>query len=457
MSKLYDKAAEAVKKRNYDYAIELFIQELTLEPNNVEARKALRAAELRKFQEAGIDPAGGASAALKGIGSLFSRVAHSVSKSHEKAMLDCEQQLKHGPRNKSALAALGEAARKAGHLEAAICAFEDLREADKESTTALRGLAQLWREKGDINRSLIYYEQLKRALPSDPEAAKAVRDLAASGATKKVEDAKATGDGSFRDMIKDKTEAEKLEAAGHKVRTADEAEAQIKRLEAEIEKKPDEAARLLKQIGDLYLKKKDPESALDAYEKAYEKKKDPQIADAIGDLKIKALEEDVKTLEAAAKAGDAQATNKLRGAKDRLRQYTVEEYGRRVAERPTELTLRYKLGEALYKVAKYDEAIQELQKAIGDPRRGTQARLLVGKCYDKKGTFDMAIKELGKAQANLTAMDDVNKEITYLLGTIYEKAGQKPKAAAEFEKIVEVDIGYKDGMKRMEALKGAAT
>ncbi|MHC4830558.1 MAG: hypothetical protein ACYTFT_09435, partial [Planctomycetota bacterium] len=59
MSKLFDKAAQAVKRRNYDYAIELFLQELTRDPNNADARRALRAAEMKKFQESGTSPEGG--------------------------------------------------------------------------------------------------------------------------------------------------------------------------------------------------------------------------------------------------------------------------------------------------------------------------------------------------------------------------------------------------------------
>ncbi len=455
MSKLYDKAAEAVKKRNYDYAIELFLQELTLEPNNIEARKALRAAELRKFQETGAKPEGGAGAYMKGLGSMFAGFIHKVTKNHEKLMLDCEQFLKNAPRNAAFLGTLGDAARKAGHLDAAIVAFEELREGDRDNTKALRGLAQLWKEKGDISRALAYYEQLKRALPSDAEAAKAVRDLAAQGASKRVEDAKATAgsDGSFRDLVKDKGETEKLEQTGHKVRTEGEADAAIKRLEGEIQKNPGEAARLRKQIGDMYLKKKDVARALEAYEKSYAAKKDPLVADAIGDLKLRKLEEEVSALTDAAKKGDASAKGKLREAKDRRSEYMVEEYTRRVEDRPSELGNRFQLGQALFKLDRHDEAIAELQKATTDPRRGQQARLILGKCFAAKGMLDFSIKELEKARQSSSGMDDANKEITYTLALVHEKAGHKDKAAAEFGKIVEVDISYKDAMKRMEALK----
>ena len=41
VSKLLEKAGEAADRRNYDYAIELYLQACRLDPNNVLARRAL--------------------------------------------------------------------------------------------------------------------------------------------------------------------------------------------------------------------------------------------------------------------------------------------------------------------------------------------------------------------------------------------------------------------------------
>ena len=157
------------------------------------------------------------------------------------------------------------------------------------------------------------------------------------------------------------------------------------------------------------------------------------------------------------KRGDASAKPKLAEAKDRRNQFAVEEYGRRVKERPTELPLKYKLGEMLIKVERYDEAIAELQKSAGDPRYGARSRLALGKSFAAKGMPDMAVKELEKARQGLGPQDDIWKDVTFNLAYILEKTNKKDKAAAEYEKIVEADIGYKGGeaMKRLEALKGA--
>ncbi|GIW71760.1 MAG: hypothetical protein KatS3mg102_1302 [Planctomycetota bacterium] len=453
MSKRYQKAAEAVKRRNYDYAIELFLQELTLDPDNAEARRALRAAELKKFQEAGADPASNA-AYLKALGPWCSAQFARLTGNWEKCMLACEQFLKHAPSNRGMLALLGQAARAAGHQQAAVVAFEELREVDPRSAVALRALAQLYRELGDDARALRYYEELRRLLPTDPEAARAVRDLAAAGATRQVEERTAAGSGSFRDAVRDQQAARAAEVSGRVVRSASEAEEEIERLRQQLDGTSNDA-KTYKKIGDLYAKKKDYEEALQAYERSLEAKDDPLVRDAIGDLRLKLLDEEIQALTAAARRGEPAAKGRLAEVKARRLELAIEEYTRRVKQRPTESALRFQLGSYLLKARRHDEAITELQRAVKDPRRGPQARLLLGKCFAAKGLVDLAAKEFERARKSARGMDDLGKEATYNLALLYEQAGQKDKASAELEKIIEVDIAYRDVMKRMEALQAS--
>src|SRR5207237_148938 len=48
-SKLVERAREAAKKKNYDYAVELFLEHLKVAPGDVEARKELRKVERERF------------------------------------------------------------------------------------------------------------------------------------------------------------------------------------------------------------------------------------------------------------------------------------------------------------------------------------------------------------------------------------------------------------------------
>ena len=76
---------------------------------------------------------------------------------------------------------------------------------------------------------------------------------------------------------------------------------------------------------------------------------------------------------------------------------------------------------------------------------------MLGKCYHAKGMVDMAIRQLEDADKELVAMDDTKKEILYMIGCLYETAGNKEKSLENFKAIYEVDYGYKDVAQRVES------
>ena len=49
----YQKALAAAERKNLDYAIEMFIQTLNIEPNFTKARQYLRATQMKKTESAG--------------------------------------------------------------------------------------------------------------------------------------------------------------------------------------------------------------------------------------------------------------------------------------------------------------------------------------------------------------------------------------------------------------------
>ena len=50
VTKLVSKADEAAGKRNYDYAIELYLQAVTLDPDNGGARTSLRHVQIKSLR-----------------------------------------------------------------------------------------------------------------------------------------------------------------------------------------------------------------------------------------------------------------------------------------------------------------------------------------------------------------------------------------------------------------------
>ena len=103
----YQKAIQAVERGNLDYAIEMFIQCLNIEPGYAKARRNLRATQMKKTESVG-----GFKRMLVGtkLQPLLAKAKMSVQKNPTEAMTLAEQALTEDPRNGQALMTLAEAA-----------------------------------------------------------------------------------------------------------------------------------------------------------------------------------------------------------------------------------------------------------------------------------------------------------------------------------------------------------
>ena len=130
---------------------------------------------------------------------------------------------------------------------------------------------------------------------------------------------------------------------------------------------------------------------------------------------------------------------------------TLDVAKKRVSDNPTDLTLRYELGETLIKAGQFTEAIQELQRAKQNPNVRMRAMNLLGQCYVEKNMLDLAVKQFRDAASETTAMDTTKKDILYRLGLVLEKMGKKDEYIECMKQIYEVDYGYLDVAKRVES------
>ncbi len=109
------------------------------------------------------------------------------------------------------------------------------------------------------------------------------------------------------------------------------------------------------------------------------------------------------------------------------------------------------MGHALYKSGDFSAAIPHLQQATRNPHIRTKVLLLLGRTFRAKGMFDISIKQLSDALADLVAMDTVKKEVLYEKGLIHTEMGDKESALDCFKQIYEVDYGYRDVANRVES------
>ncbi len=451
MSTLIKKAEEAMKKKNYDYTIDLCLQELRMKPDNVGARRLLREAERERLNRGGGKAKG---AFFKGIGPMLGATFSGLTKNYDKVMMSCEEYLKNNPNDTKFLIKLGQAAQKAGYLDTGIEVFKDVMSIDRKNTIALRALAQIYRGRDEIEKAANYYELLRKADPSDKEANKAVRQLAALASSRKMDKIKEEGEGDFRALIKDKDKARKLEKDARLLRSDKEIQDAIDETVEELKSNPKDHKKL-SFLGDLYARQRKYDEAIEAYQKSYKlNDSDGTILNTIGDLGLKKLEDLVRRLKSAnEKGGVDDYANKRRKLLVEKNKFCIKEWTRRVEAYPTEHGYKYDLGRYLYQGGKIDDAISYLQKAMEDPRKRRHSSNMLGLCFMKKKVFDLALKEFNKAIDGLPSSDNLFKEVNYNMGKTYQAKGDTPEALKTYEKILEIDYGYKDVAKIVTDLR----
>lgn len=447
INKLIEKGEDAHKKRNYDYAISIFMEAVNFAPNSRRAREGLRTAQLKKREPSYPN---GLAIAIFGMGPRIGMFFSGLSKKSnpEGYMMACERYLCLDPKNNKVNMALGDAAMRAGHLDASILAFETAADNNPEDVTALKKLAALYHKTGELEKAHETYSLVVDLDPKDQEAIKARKNVAAESSLKDTgfETAK-----SSQDLVKDKGALARLEQETRIFQTSTDLESQVAHLEGRIKDDPDNPD-LFQDLAEVLVKQKNWGAALATMDKAIAAKPgDMSIEFAKGDIEINRIEEEILELSRAGKQDEAD------GRQSALDETRTTEFRKRVKAYPTDLKLRFALGDLLFKQGALDEAIGEFQQTVRDPKYKSESQLQLGRAFATKGQHDMAIRQLTQAMEGQAGMNERIKEILYTLGDIYAQKGDAAAAKAEFAKIYEVDIGFRDVVDRLSELDSSSS
>jgi tetratricopeptide (TPR) repeat protein len=441
LSKHLEKAEDAVKRRSYAVAVDIYSKVLAMQPDNGDARAGLRRA---LFKKAEAKPPSKLFAMLGGgVHLLSGNLCRMLGKSAAAAK-SYERYLALDPRNETINGKLGAALEKAGFRHSALAVYQALAELDQRSLMAAKRAGALLQEQGRVDDAMAMFEQALRIDPRDQDSLKARKNLAAEGALKKsgLETARHS-----RDLLKDSEAQRTIERESRLQLSAEEIAAELTQLEGRLADHPDDM-KVLRRVADLRRMEGDLQGALDCLERVQQlDPADGDLADKVGDLRLSLQEKRV----AEAKArGDSHAEGMARKLFVDLRQ---GEYRRRVQRNPTDLGLRFHLGQALVDAGRTDDAIAELQQAVKDPRTKVEALLLLGQAFAKKGLEDVAVGQFQKALDATGASGKLAKQILYEMGALAQAAGRREQALAHFSRILEQDIGYLDVARRVEELK----
>jgi len=432
---LFKRGEEAFQKRNYDYARDLFLNIVTLEPDNEKARESLYATCLHKNKETG------GSGRIRGAimqGKVNMELA--AAKNNPAKKLDIAQKyLCDDPMNSKVRTVLAETLKGLGHWAGCAAESKLAVTSDPKNIPAVKLLVESMLHMERVTDAQKILDRVIVFAPEDRDLMKLQRDLAAKMTMSRgFEDA--AGREGFRSAMKDSDRAAELERAGHLVVTEADLMAVVERLQADMDSNPTDA-RIPKKIADLYFeKKKDYAEAREWYRRASKlAPQDSALRDKVDDSSIRLLDSEIETV---GKTGDP----KVAELKMSRLKFIIQSYERRVQDRPTDMGLRFELGKSYYLSGQNDKAIHEFQLAVKDPKKKRESHIYLGMAFQRKRLYDMADTQYAKAEeeAGGVLIQATLLSIWYNRALCNFEAGKKDAAIALGKKIMEQDISYRD-------------
>jgi tetratricopeptide (TPR) repeat protein len=329
-----------------------------------------------------------------------------------------------------------------------------LLEEKPRDTKILHELGRLHLELGQSQQAVEVYDKLSHIDPTDAEALRLGKDAAARGS---MTTGGWTQAESYRDVIKDKGIAVALEQQSRVGQTGQSLEQQIEETYARHQAEP-QSVDLARRLGVLYEQNQDTENAIAWFQYAADltNNMDASLVGKVSDLQRVRAEAEISAHEKfLANHGPdtpeyAARSEALALAKKQQAELSIDEARKRSERNPTDLQLRFQLGERLVEAGRPREALPELQRARQNPNARLKSMNLLGRCYRELGMLDLAAKQLEEAAKDITAMDAMKKEIVYNLGLVYEQMGEAEKSIAAMKQIYEADYGYRDVAARVE-------
>lgn len=435
----YDRGVQAIKRENYDYAIELLSDLLNKDPSNVDVRFNLREAARGKSEKSGgffkkmMNTAGG--------GHHLAKAQLALNQDPLEALKEAELMLVSDPKNVTALKISAEAAEKAKFQKTQLKSLLMVHNLAPEDISANSRLADLYCDLDQPEKAEQVYAVLCQHHPGDQDLEMAAKNISARRTMNRGGYEKGEAGATFRKSLKDNEQAKLLEQEQKGYKDED----TLKNLLAEYERRfetESENLKLIKDIAEVYTQLGNYYRALEYYTylQGIPDSMDSAVEKNIALVTVKRYNQVIEELDPSLEDYEAQKRD-LETARDQMVFESVES---RVERYPTDMDARFEYGTMLHKRGDFQAAIKELQHVQKFPRLHRKAVLYLAKCFSSVQMTDLAINALQKEVDQNTEMDQDQKELIYTLAGILEESDRGEEAIAHYKSIFEVDISFKD-------------
>jgi tetratricopeptide (TPR) repeat protein len=449
----FTRAAQATVRSNFDYAIQLYLDGLRLNPRDVDqGHKGLRDCAMRRRN------LGKGS----GLGSLLSRAkgifSQTIGRSKD-AFFDLVTTLARDPQNVMLLSQIMQTARRLDYTDVAIwygeVAAEETLRTKKPHKQIFTTLADMYEARKQYQKAVDALATAVKIDPADRTIDKRARDLAARAS---IEDSRLESITGFHDMILDKRQAA-ASATQQVIYTREQLDTQYEELKAVWEADPKNPAKV-SALADCQARRGNIDEALNLLQTTFDETKEYRLKMRMDDIRMAEFRRILREISDQLRADPNQADLKAKRQQIVAERDTFEMgiFTERQKQYPTDTGIRYELGLRQYRTGQQDEAIMSFQQASRDPKRRITALNMLGRCFFAKKLYQEAQSQFEAAiqQYEMTT-DPLAKELRYNLAITFE-AQDKPSQAMEwYSVIVQQDYQYRDATKRLEALRKKAS
>ncbi len=460
--RFFEHAQTVADTRNYDYAIDCYINGLRHDPDNIGKHEALY--DVAKRRKVGGGKPAGIAEKLKGGG-----------KDPIDKMLHAETLLAKNPTDVGLMTEfmkrcveadeavgqdinIGEVALWIGTIAL------DWNQQTKADKKVYLTLTDLFAAVGAYDKAV---EACRHALQQDPgnsQLMQQLKDLEAENTMKKGKYGEAS-----RESIKGGEEEALARQEEHRIdKTEDAKDRMIARRRAELEEDPQDLDKMQKLV-DALVQKQSNESEKEAIKllhDAWESTGQYRFRVRKGDIEMRQIARYLRSLRAKVQQNpdDTDLKHKFTESVKKQIAFELNEFTDRVKNYPTDMSLRFQLGLRLYAAGRIDDAISAFQQAKSDPKNRAAAHEYLGRCYIHRGWHEEAIDTLRQGiDAHPLTDDKLGKELRYLLMDALEAGARRTNSldqAKEAQKVgsqvLQTDINYKDIRERVDKIRAFA-
>ncbi|MFN0138300.1 MAG: hypothetical protein ACKVS9_19525, partial [Phycisphaerae bacterium] len=460
----FKKATQLRDQRNYDYAIESMITGLGFWPDAVdEGHMPLHSIAIQRAQAGGKKPG------------VFDRMKLGTGgKDAKQAMFNAEMLLAKDPQNPDHLDAMLKNAAKCGFIETVKWisprVFESMRRDKKPNMARFKSYKTILMELGEraeaestgpiaawcYEAAVQSVDYLVGLNPTDMAMRDEQREL--SGKLTIVKGKYGSAD-SFRESLQDAERQKQLYDSERMKQSENSLEGVVDTAKKDYQANPTVIGKVLAYADALLKseKKIDEDAAIAMLIENYEKTSNYQFKLRADEILLRQLSRDTRRAVEKARQTKADEDRELARQTARAEYETeVDIYRERVSKYPTDLRMKFKLGQGMFRLGLYDDAIPQLQMAQNDPRSRSVCMLLIGQAFYHKQLPQESIEILREAtESHDPPGDDTWKKLVYWSARSFEAADRVEEALATYGKLLRVDYNYLDGeaRQRSEALK----